>query len=783
MLGHYLRLYFRQISRQKVFQSIGVVGLAIGVGAVIIITAWIRFETSYDSFHANSDRLYRIYNVQEYPTGNLDVAVTPFPLGPALEREFAEIEATARIWYGPGVVLSHGADLAFESSLVYADSTFFDLFSFTLVSGDSANALDRKNSAVISSDLAKRFFHEEDPVGKTLKVNSVDQVLITGVLRPVPGNSHLRMSMVVSMPTVSEGWSAQRRESWGSNGYSTYVLLQKGADFAGFAERLETSLTKFRGRESTTRLYAQLVTDIHLGPSLVADNSSTSDPRRLGVFAAVALLVLLIACINYINLATARAGLRFREFGVRACLGAAVTQIRRQIIAEALAASGIAVMLALVLVEISFPYLRNILSPELTRDSLRDILLLAFLPVVWLVTGLAAGVYPAISLIQDSPSRMLKDRSLQGNRLRRALVVLQFAASVVLIVLTVVILRQQNFMLSSSLAANAEELLVIPMRGEEARAHRKLLREQLLQINGVTTISAVTQLPHQIVWSSTYNWEGQTPGEEVLFNTDPVDENFLEAFNLPLVSGRNFRQGESGVCMINESALKQIGWTDAVGKMMFLNDSVPAEIVGVIGDFHFNSMRESIAPLVLYPDSSSYSNLVLRIATDDLQTLMSSIEQVATKVLPNTPYRSFFMNQAFERLYSSEIRMQQTISFFAALAVILACLGLFGLATFSIERRTKEVGVRKVLGATVTSIISLHLRQYLLWLLAANLIAWPIAYLIAKKWLDGFAYSTDLPWWIFALAAVTTLTLALSTVVIQTVRAASANPVKSLRYE
>lgn len=783
MLGHYFRLYIRQISRQKVYQTIGVLGLAIGVGSVIMIAAWIRFETSYDSFHANSDRLYRIYNVQEYPTGDLDVAVTPFPLGPALEREFSEVEASARVWYGPGVVLGRGADLTYESGIVYADSTFFNLFSYALVSGDSATALDRKNTAVISSELADRFFPEEDPVGQTLKVNNLEEVLITGVLRPVPSNSHLKASMIFSMPTASDDWSAQRRESWGSNGYSTYVLLRKGADFAGFADRLQSILTKLRGRESTTRLYAQLVTDVHLGPSLVADNSSTSDPRRLAVFAGVALLVLLIACINYVNLATARASTRFREFGVRACLGAAASQIRRQIVFEALVASGIAVLLALVLVEISFPSLRNILSPELTRNSLRDAALLALLPVIWAITGLAAGVYPAISLIQSNPSRMLKDRSQRGHQLRRALVVLQFSASVVLIVLTAVIFRQQHFMLSGSLAKNAEELLVIPMRGEEARTHREVLRDQLLQVKGVTTISAVSQLPHQIVWSSTYNWEGQIPGEETLFNTNPVDENFLQTFNLPLTSGRNFRPGESAVCIINESALKQIGWTDAIGKMMFLNDSTPAEVVGVIDDFHFNSMRESIAPLVLYPDSSSYSNLVLRIATNDLTVLMNSIEEAVTRVLPKTPYRSFFMDQAFDRLYSAEIRMQQTITFFAALAIALACLGLFGLATFSIERRTKEVGVRKVLGATVSSIISLHVRQYMMWLTTANLVAWPIAYVIGQRWLAGFAYHTDMPWWIFVVAAVATLTLAFATVVIQTMRAASANPVKSLRYE
>jgi putative ABC transport system permease protein len=783
MIGHYIRLFFRQFLRQKTYQIISVCGLALGIGAVIVIAAWIHFETTFDSFHANSGRIARIYEIQEYPNGNLDVAVTPFPLGPALAQNFSEVEADVRLWYGPGFVLSRDDKRFFESGPIYADSNFFEVFSYELAAGNPATVLDQKNTAVISQDLAEKYFQDQNPVGQTLRIDGSSDLLITGVMKPFPKNSHLSASIVISMTTVSNDWPAQRRENWGLNGYSTYVLMREGTDHSGFAARLEHALTQFRGTESTTRLYSQPIADIHLGRELVADNTNVADPSRLWVFASAAFLVLLLACINYVNLATARAGLRLREFGVRSCLGAGIGQIRRQVIAEALAASAVATLLALVLTELTFPLLRDILSPDLPREALRNGFTLALLPVIWAITGLSAGVYPALMFAQTVPARMLRDHRSHGSHLRRVLVVVQFAVSVILIVMTMVILRQQRFMRSTAIAVDAEKLLVIPLRGDEAQQHYATYRDEMRRINGVSDVSAVAQLPSQIVWSSTFNWEGQAPGEEVLFNTDQVDDQFVSTFRLKLAEGRNFGSGETDVCLLNETAMKQIGWTSAVGKMMYLDDSLPATIVGVLKDFHFSSMRDEIAPLVLRPESAGYTNLILRISTDDIETTMKRIEETSERLLPNTPYRSFFFDQAFDRLYGAEIRMQQTLNIFATLAIVLACLGLFGLATFSIERRTKEVGVRKVLGASVNNIIRLHLREYVGWLIAANALALPLAYFLGQKWLAGFAYRTDMPWWMFLIAAATTLSLALLTVIIQTVRAAAANPVKSLRYE
>ncbi len=783
MTGHYIRLFSRQFSRQKTYQLISVCGLAIGIGTVIITAAWIRFETSFDTFHAAGDRIARIYETQEYPNGNLDVAVTPFPLGPALSREFPEVEAALRLWYGPALVISREDKRFFESGPVYADSNFFEVFSYHLISGDSSTALDRKNSAVISSELAQKYFQEQDPVGQTLRVDGERDLLVTGVMAPLPKNSHITASVVISLPTVSEDWPAQRRESWGLNGYSTYILLRRGVDQRSLRTRLENALTEFRGKESTTRLYAQPIADIHLGMALVADNSNVADPKRLWIFASAAFLVLMLACINYVNLATARAGLRLREFGVRSCLGAGLGQIRRQVVAEALAASAIATLLAMALTEMAFPFLREVLSPDFPRESLRNGWTLIFLAITWALTGFCAGFYPAMLLSQKAPARMLRDQRNQGSRLRRALVVVQFATSIVLIVMTMVILRQQRFVRSTAIGVDAEKLLVIPLRGDEAQRHHATLSDQLRLIAGVSDVSAVGQLPNQIVWSSTYNWEGQTPGEEVLFNTNPVDDQFVKTFKLELAEGRSFESGESGVCLLNETAMKQIGWTNAVGRMMYLNDSLPAMIVGVLKDFHFSSLRDEIAPLVLHPQPDGYSNLILRISGDDTGTTMKQVEEASVRVLPNTPYRSFFFDQAFDRLYGAELRMQKALNLFATLAIVLACLGLFGLATFSIERRTKEVGVRKVLGASVRSIIGLHIREYVVWLMVANVLALPLAYYIGQKWLAGFVYRADMPWWIFVIAAAATLALALLTVIIQTVRAAAANPVKSLRYE
>ena len=783
MIGHYIRVFFRQFLRHKTYQLISVLGLAIGIVAVIVIVAWLRFETSYDNFHAHADRLVRVYEVQEYPNGNLDVAVTPFPLGPRLAQDYPEIESAVRLWFGPGLILNRGTTRAYEAGLIYADKDFFKVFSYPLRSGNPTTALDQKYSVVISGALATKYFGDEDPIGQTLRVNGQYDLSVTGVLAPQPRNSHLDPSMVVSLPTASDDWSPERRESWGTNGYSTYLLLREGTNRADFDARLENAIKVIRGKDKTTRLYAQNVEDIHLGKVLVADNSDVSDPRRLWVFASAALMVLIIACINYVNLATARAGLRYKEFGVRSCLGADLSQMRRQVVGEALAASGVAALLAVVIAELAFPVFRDILSPDLSREVFRSSAVLIALPVTWLLTGLAAGLIPAFMLARKAPVRMLRDQTMRGAVLRRSLVVLQFTVSVVLIIMTAVILRQQGFMRDRSLGADIDQLLVVPLRGEEARSHYGTLREELLVLGGVSKATAVAQLPNQVAWSSTYNWEGQKPDEEVLFNTNSADYEFVETFGLSLAEGRNFRKDESNVCLINETAMKQIGWTSAVGKTMFLSDSLPATVVGVVKDFPFSSLRDEIAPLVIQPAPQDYSNLILRLNTTNLQATMKQIEETAGRVLPNTPYRSFFFNQAFDRLYDAEIRMQQTISCFAVLAIALACLGLFGLATFSIERRTKEVGVRKVLGASLGNIIVLHVKEYIVWLAVANLLAWPIAYWISRDWLAGFAYRTDMPWWIFVATGIASLVLAQATVIVQTIRAASANPVTSLRYE
>lgn len=782
MIRHYLRVAFRQLLRHATYTGINILGLAVALACTLVVYAFVTHEYSYDQFHENADRVVRIIEKQEYPTGDLHVAVTPYPLGPRLTEEFHEVESTTRLFFGQDLILSRHGEPIFQSP-IYVDSSFLRIFSYELTEGNPSTALARTHSTVLSHEVAEKLFGKSDPIGQTVRVDGKYDLAITGVLAPMPKNTHLDFDMLVSMPTIAETWPADQRQEWGRNAFLTYALLRPGIDHSGLASRLENLLERIRGEENVTLLYMQPLTDIHLGQTLVAEMGRVADPQRLWTFVIAAILVLIVAGLNFVNLATAHALLRVKELGVRSCLGAGLAQLRRQIIGETMVTVGIAAVLAVVIVEAAFSLVQPVLGTTLAREQLITAGSLPILGAVWLMTSLMIGFYLALIIARPRPSRMLREQPLKKSRLRAALVVVQFAASVAMVIMACVILLQQRHAKQTNLGSQGDQVLIVPLRGEEARSRIATLKQEVGALPGVQSVSAISALPNRIEGSSTFSPEGRPPEEAFLLNENQVDEHFFATFDLKVLQGRIFRQDESLACVVNETAVRRIGWDNAIGKQFDLGPAGKATVVGVVEDFYFSSVRDEMAPLILYQRPERYGSLAVRLDESRIEELARAIEAKFATVCPDTPYGAVFFDQTFDRLYTEELRTQRTLTLFAALAVLLACLGLYGLTAFSIQRRTKEVGIRKVFGASVRDIVTLQTREYFLWVGMANLAGWSIGYYLSEQWLQQYAYRAAIPWWLFVIIAAASLLLVGGTVSVQTIRAALANPVQALRHE
>lgn len=784
MLKHYLRITIRQFSRHRISTAISLIGLAVAIACGLLVLAFVRHERSFDRFHEHADRIVRVYEKQVYPTGDLWVAVTPYPLAPALQRDFSEIEAAVRVYYGRQLIVSRGTDRFLQYPL-YVDSQFFQLFSYRFRAGDPATALALKNSVVISSEVAGKLFADENPVGKPIQVNGMPDLTVTGVLDPLPANTHLRFDLLVSLPTISATWPPEQMEQWGRNAFGTYLLLAPGADHYDFATRLEGSLLKYREGKGTTTLYAQPLTDIHLGKALVADNALRSDPQRISLFIFAAVLVLVIAGLNFVNLATAQANLRFRELGVRSCLGAGLGDLRRQILCETAVITGLASLLALAIGELAYPLGQSLFGTSFPRQDLLGLPSLAALVAGWILISLAIGTYLGFITTRRTTIRWLKVQPSGRSLVRTVLVICQFVVSIGMILVALVMIRQQDLAMATRLGASGDQILVVPLRSDDTREKMETLSQALRAIPGVRSITALDQLPNDIENSSTFSWEGQPPDQTFLLNEFGADENFFETFNLLLTSGRIYRTSETEVCLLNEAAVRLIGWDEPIGKVIESGPDARATVVGVVEDFHFTSLRAEIGPLVIYPreSPSGYGLLAVSLDPNDIGAISREIEKQFTQICPGTPYNSSFFDETFARIYAEELRMQKLVGAFAALAILLACLGLYGLAIFSLQRRTKEMGIRKVFGATMRNIVSLHTREHLIWLVAANAVGLTLGVLVSRHWLERFAYRTSIPWWLLAAVAVASVLLVAVTIGVQTIRAARTKPVESLRYE
>lgn len=790
MFKNELKIALRNLLRHKGYSFINVVGLAIGMACCILILLWVRDELSYDAFHPESDRIYRVVQEQRFSGSAQQVAVVAAPVAPALAHDFPEVEIAVRVRPRTHLV-SFGEKKFFGERIAYADSNVFRLFAFPLLRGNPETALATPRSVVITESMAKKYFGAEDPVGKVLRFDNRYDYAVTGVMQDIPFNSHIRADALATFTVFNdEPWI----NNWGVNLLWTYIRLKSGASPQTSNEKLPEFTKKYRGEETLANIsyYLQPLRDIHLRSHMVAEMSANGDIAYIYIFSAVGVFVLLIAAINYMNLATARAAQRMKEVGVRKVLGAHRLQLLKQFLGESLLLAFFALLCALVMVELLLPAFNDFAGKTLALSYRTDALIVTTLLGVGVLVGVLAGSYPAFFLSAFQPAAVLKGILKSGQRaarFRRVLVVSQFSIAIILLVGAIVVFQQLSFVKAQHLGFNKEHLLGINVRDRALSGKTEMVKAELSKIPSVVSATASSNFIGAFLGQSTFQPEGDDQSEWLMSELY-VDADFTETMEMQVVAGRDFSRAIAGDSttgfIVNEAAVKAMGLQTpeaALNVRLRRGDSRTGPILGVVKDFNFTSLHREIEPLVMIYDPEHVLPITLRIRPEEVAGTLAALEQTWNRLSPAWPFEYAFMDESLDALYRADEKVGQIFGAFAAIAIAIACLGLLGLAAFTVERRTKEIGIRKVLGASTSGVIALLSKEFLQLVLLANLIAWPAAYFAAKRWLEEFAYRVDLGLTAFLLAAVTALVIAFVTVSLQALKAAMTKPVEALRYE
>ena len=798
MLSNYLKIAIRNLRRHKAYSLINVFGLGIGIACCLFIYLYVSDELSYDTFQPNADRVVRIVEDAHTASETLFQATSAPAMGPALFRDFPEVLSFTRMRRTDGT-LQYEDRTFIEKNVVFADSSFFDVFGYTLLRGNAATALVAPLSIVFSESQARKYFGDEDPLGKHIPLESGNDLIVTGVMADLPENTHHYFDILLSFTTLEMGRN-DPNDQWFSNYVYTYLLLSEGSSLAALEQKLPAFLERHIGDEQrdigfSYTLHLQPLGEIYLKSNRNWEPGPTGNASVLYLFSWVAVLILLIAGVNYVNLATARSSIRAREVGLRKVVGAQRSQLAVQFLGESLLMSTLALVLALGLLALFAPTF-NVLSGKAfalatLREGYTPFVILALL----LLVGLGAGAYPAVALSHHRPMGVLKGRgrsSRQGVRLRKGLVVFQFAISVFLIIGTLVVSRQLTFMRTQSLGFQPEHQLVIDFDGEdEIEDQAEAIKQVFEALPSVLSATMSSGVPGTEFINNLLVEVEHEEGTVRQSNMDNyfVDFDFIEQFNLALVAGRGFDKNRAtdatSAYIINEAAVKHFGWqspTEALGKRMTRGQR-EGEIIGVMKDFNYRSLRHQIDPLYLTVIDDVMSFLTLNLQAGDVAQAVAQIEEKWKQVAPDVPFNYFFLDARFDEQYRDEMRFGTLFDYFAVLAIFIACLGLYGLASFTVQQRTKEMGIRKVLGATIPQILALMYKEYALLLMLAILAGAPLAYFFMESWLADFAYRIPVHGWIIVLAASLVIVIAAATVGSQALKAATINPAESLRYE
>jgi putative ABC transport system permease protein len=800
MLKNYLMISLRNLRKQPGYSVVNVLGLALGMAACMLILLYVRSELTYDRFNEKADRMYRVVYSSESGGSITDWAYSHSSWGEQFAAFFPEVEKSTRIigdLGDEGNLFAYEDRSFIEHDFYWADSTVFDMFTLPLISGDPKMALAAPFSIVLSETTARKYFGDADPLGKTLTFNNTRQgYAVTGVFKDLPENTHLPFDLLASYSTILQD-VPDLATVW----QYTYVLLQEGTSAASIQAKTPAFIARNVPRDgflaSLTRIDLQPLTDLHLHSNRQGEPSPPGNPSTIYVFAVIALLILGIACINFMNLATARAANRFREIGMRKVMGARRDQLVVQFIGEAVLLCGVGFLLALILADAALPVFNNLSGKSLAPDALRNAPMLLALAGLAVVVGTLAGSYPALYLSRFQATSVLKGGSPRGSRkavLRQGLVVAQFAVSIGLIICTGVVYDQLQYMKHKRLGFDKEQLLSIPVEGTPVMepANFDPFKQQILQNPAIEAVTTSSNRLGERIWIWNLRPEGWRAEEDWIINAIIVGEDYIKTYGMQITAGRDFTAGhdsdQTADVILNESAVRFLGWNEPLSKRILLPANSPdgerpaGTVIGVVKDFNFASLHTEVAPLVLLPGAFS-RYVIVRINTEDTAGALKHLERQWSTFVPQSPLQYAFVDEQFDELYRAEQRMSGVVTTFAILAVLIACLGLLGLAAYTTEQRRKEIGVRKVLGATVSNIVLLLSGDFARLVVISFVVAAPIAYLVMKWWLEDFAYQVRIPLELFPLAGLAVLVIAILAVSYQSLKAALADPVKSLRYE
>lgn len=803
MLKNYVKIALRNLLRQKSYSLINVVGLAVGMACCLLILLFVRHELSYDRFHDQADQIYRVALKRLYPNHETFYAVTQAPLAPTMKIDYPEVIDATRLFRVPGSVNLRYQDKQFEEQrYLFADSNFFDVFSFTLLRGNPETALARPNSIILTQANARKYFGDDEPIGKVIN-NGNNDLTVTGVVADPPGNSHLQFDAIASL--ISTGLATS--QNWISFATHSYIVLQPGtspdalqAKLPQMAEkyigpqihgRLQMSFAEYQAAGNGYEYFLQPITDIHLHSQLENEIAANGDITYVYAFTAISIFILLIACINFMNLATARSAGRAREVGIRKVLGSYRSQLVRQFLLESLLLTFVAALLAIVIVEIAFPYFADLAGRNITNDLLYSPVLLPGLFGFAVLVGLLSGSYPAFFLSAFRPIAVLRGKleSGGGSNLRNVLVVLQFGISIVFIVGTLVVQGQLRFVQTKNLGFDKEQLIVVEnafFLQDKAEAFDNTIRQQA----GVVGVSGTSALPGGFFPGEMFQPRG-VHSENLTTRFMVVDHDFIETMGMRMIAGRSFSRqfpSDSLAIILNQTAVRDLGFDEPVGRQVVRpDDGKLFTIIGVIEDFHFQTLHHDISSLVLMKRGTAAGNFtaarIIRVQPDFIDPILAHLQKTWSELVPAQPFKYSFFDETFAAAYSTERTTGRIFAIFAGLAIFIACLGLFGLAAFTTQQRTREIGVRKVLGASVTSILFLLSRDFSKLVLIAFVLASPLAYFAMQGWLSNFAYRISLTPFFFLGAGLVALLIAWLTVSYQAIRAALINPVIALKHE
>jgi putative ABC transport system permease protein len=812
MIKNYISIAWRNLLKNKTFSLINLVGLASGLACFILIALYVADEISYDRHNEKASRIYRINSDILFGGNNLHMAVTPDPMGAVLQKDYPQVESFVRFYNSSGSkLIKKGNEFINESNVVHADSTLFDVFTLPAVAGNTKTALSEPNTVVITESTAKKYFGTTDVVGKNIETDESKNPLykVTAVIKDIPHNSHFNFDFIFSMDNVNYPWG-----SFLSNNFQTYIVLREGTDYKTFEKNFAQVIDKYLlpqakqfmnigsmddFKKAGNKLDYTLMplTDIHLNSDRTPELGVNGNIQYVYIFSAVALFVLLLACINFMNLSTARSASRAKEVGIRKVLGTEKKALIRQFLTESTLMAFLSLLIAIFIAWACIGYFNNLSGKSLAITDLLQPKYLLFLMLLPFAVGLLAGGYPAFYLSSFTPIAVLKGKVNAGfkrSQLRNVLVVFQFATSIILIVGTIIVYRQLDFIQTKKLGFNKDQVLVVNGTGALGKS-AEAFKNEVAKMAGVAgaTFGGYLPVSNSSRNDNTYSKEAVMDSKNGLnMQTWTIDYDYVPVMGMEMVKGRNFSKdfgADSNAIIINESTAKVLGYENPIGKKIYtyFQDQFTTtlrsyDIIGVVKNFHFESLKQGVGPLCFRLGNGRWAT-AFKVSTANIQPLVKNIEIKWKSMAPGMPFSYEFLDESFDSMYRVEQRTGKLGLGLAIVAILIACLGLFGLATYMAEQRLKEIGVRKVLGATVGNITSMLSKDFIKLVLIAALFAFPFSWWMMHRWLQDFAFRVDISWWVFALAGIIALLIAMITVSSQAIKAAVANPVNSLRSE